>query len=148
MSSRSVRKRRHREDFTQYVESRKQWKGLASQWKMFGFPNEIAFMKALIAHQQKQSQEHVHDENCTHDRAEQIQLSIEKTRSEGGYEAAEHQTSELEMWNEVDDNDHHEEIAAQEASENEEQRKLRERIEDSIAADRANLDFLPEEDNE
>lgn len=69
MSKRSARKRRHREDFTQYQEQKKQENALASHYKQFGYPNKIAFMKALAAHAQKREleHEHVHDENCQHE---------------------------------------------------------------------------------
>lgn len=153
MSSRSARKRRHREDFVQYMQSRKQWKNIASQWKMFGFPNEVVFMKALVAHQQKQEKEN---------RRAQIQEAIETARANGEYEQVEHLTSELSMWDEVlddaeghihgencnHDHHHHEDAAAGDAAEELAQQKLRQGIEDSYATDRANLDLLPESDHE
>src|SRR5271165_420722 len=142
MSSRSIKKRRHREDFAEYVAGREKFENIASQWKNFGFPNKTLFIKALTDHAAKQTahvhdenchhevpvEEHVHGEGCTHHTAplsqevankmtdeewidapltaeEQVAFANADLEEGVDFDLLAHQTSQLDMWNETNDNE-------------------------------------------
>ena len=163
MSSRSIKKRRHREDFAEYVAGREKFENIASQWKNFGFPNKTLFIKALTDHAAKQAThihdencqhevpvtEHVHGEGCTHHTDPLPQEVADKMTDEEWIDApltAEEMTAfanaDLESGDNWNDN---EAVRSNEAASDAEQIRLREGIEADLAADRANLDFLPDE---
>lgn len=84
MSKRSVKKRRHRDDFQGYMHQRAVNKAAGRHVSV-----------PLNAHP------HVHGPNCHHERSEaDIQAAVAEAESTGAYEAVEHQTSLLPIWEE------------------------------------------------
>lgn len=71
MSSRAVRKRRHRHDFDQYMEQKKTGNKTGPLWKRMGFQDEETFRIALnqsqvVSEPEAVQEEHIHGPDCQH----------------------------------------------------------------------------------